>query len=81
MKPSQWWIWRIASRDFTFSKRQLGQLLAVGGLLGFAAILAIDIVNIGREGGVGPAQQAALAVMAAAVLLGVSLLPLGDDPA
>ncbi len=81
MKLSQWWVWRVASRDFTFSKRQLGQALAVGGALGFAAILAIDIVNIGREGGLGPAQQAALAVMAVVALLGVSLLPLGNDPA
>lgn len=68
-------------RDFTFSKRQLGFILLLGGLAGFLAILSIDLLDIGREGGIGPMQQMALLGMAAAALLGLSLIPLGSDPA
>jgi hypothetical protein len=75
-----WW-WRILSADFAFTKRQLGQLLLAGGLLLGAAILAIDILDIGREGGIGPAQRAALLVCGLTALLGLTLIPLGDDPA
>ncbi len=63
------------------TKRQLGLLLLVGGLVGFCAILAVDIVDVGREGGIGPAQTVALIAMALAALVGLSLLPLGDAPA
>jgi hypothetical protein len=67
--------------DFTFTKRQIGFLLLIGGILAFAGIIGIDVLDAGREGGIGPAQQLALVVSAAAVLLGLSLIPLGDDPA
>ncbi|XWX04770.1 hypothetical protein VZO05_04280 [Aggregatilineales bacterium SYSU G02658] len=80
-KFSQGWWWRIFAADFSFSKRQLGQLLLVSGLLLGAAILAIDLIDIGREGGIGPAQRAALIVCGVVALLGLTLIPLGDDPA
>ncbi len=67
--------------DEGISKRQLGVILLVGGVVGFCAILAVDIVDVGREGGIGPAQTWALLAMALATLLGLSLLPLGDAPA
>lgn len=63
------------------SKRQLGMILLVGGIVGFCAILAVDIVDVGREGGIGPAQTLALIAMALAALVGLTLLPLGDAPA
>lgn len=63
------------------SKRQLGMILIAGGIIGFCAILAVDIVDVGREGGIGPAQTLALIAMALAALVGISLLPLGDAPA
>lgn len=66
---------------FTLTKRHLGLILLIGGGLGFAAILGIDILDAGREGGIGPAQQIALGLCAAAALLGLTLLPLGDMPA
>lgn len=65
----------------SLTKRELGWLLLVGGILGFLAILAIDILDAGREGGIGPAQQIALGLMALGALLGLSLIPLGDAPA
>lgn len=74
--------WRdILSQNFTFTKRQLGQIMLVSGVVGFVGILAIDLVGGGREGGIGPAQQAALALAALTALIGASLIPLGDRPA
>lgn len=69
------------SNHFTFTKRQLGWLLLVGGIVVFAGIISIDLLDAGREGGIGPAQQLALAVSAGAALLGLTLIPLGDTPA
>lgn len=74
-------IREILSPDFTFTKRQLGISLLVIGGLSFLGILGLDLVGGGREGGIGPAQQAALVVMAFVALIGLSLIPLGDDPA
>lgn len=63
------------------TKRQLGLLLLIGGIVGFSGIIAIDLIDIGREGGVGPAQQIALGLTAALALIGLTLLPLKDTPA
>lgn len=65
----------------TLTKRHLGLILFAGGILGFAAILSIDIVDAGREGGIGPAQQIALGLCLVAALLGLTLIPLGSRPA
>ncbi|MFN8376652.1 MAG: hypothetical protein U0694_27745 [Anaerolineae bacterium] len=63
------------------SKRHLGWLLLIGGVLAFIGILSIDILDVGREGGIGPAQQMALLASAGMALLGLTLIPLGDRPA
>jgi hypothetical protein len=67
--------------DFTLTKRHIGWLLLLGGAAAFIGILSIDLLDIGREGGIGPAQQMALAVSALAALLGLTLIPLGSTPA
>lgn len=67
--------------DFTLTKRHLGLLLLAGGVIALVAILGIDVLDAGREGGIGPAQRIALAVAAAAALLGLTLIPLGNAPA
>lgn len=67
--------------DFTFTKRQFGIICLLTGSLAFAAILSIDLINAGREGGIGPAQRIALIVSVIIALVGLSLIPLGDDPA
>jgi hypothetical protein len=67
--------------DFTFSKRLLGAVLLGLGLLAAGGIFAIDLLDAGREGGIGPAQQLALVVSIVLALLGATLIPLGNDPA
>ena len=69
------------SAHFTLTKRHLGWLLLLGGIIGFIGIFAIDILDVGRQGGIGPAQQIALGGMVLLVLVGLTLIPLGDQPA
>lgn len=75
------WIFRVFSADFKFTKRQLGQTLLVSGLVLMIAILAVDVLNAGREGGIGPAQCVALMLCGGLSIVGLSLIPLGNDPA
>jgi len=67
--------------DFTFTKRQLGLLMLLAGSIGFAVILGIDLIDAGREGGIGPVQRVALTVMALLAIVGLTLIPAGKDPA
>ena len=55
----------MSEREESISKRQLGIGLAILGAVGFLAILSIDLLDVGREGGIGPAQSLALLLMAA----------------
>lgn len=71
----------MLSNHFTFTKRHLGILFLAGGLLAFAAIIGVDLLDVGREGGIGPAQQLALGASAFLALIGLSLIPLGSTPA
>lgn len=68
-------------RERAITKRQLGIFLALAGAVGFTAILLIDVIDVGREGGIGPAQALALGVMLATAIIGLTLIPLGDAPA
>lgn len=74
-------LWRFMHPEFSFSKRQIGLLLLLIGGAGFLLLLLLDVVGMGREGGFGPAQRAGLGIFAAAALLGLTLIPLGDVPA
>ena len=71
----------MLSNHFTFSKRGLGWLLGISGGLGIIAILGVDVLDIGREGGVGPAQRIAIGLAVVVLLTGLTLIPLGKDPA
>jgi hypothetical protein len=75
------WLALVTSPSFTVSKRLLGAALALAGIAGFIGILLIDVLDVGREGGIGPAQQLALAGCIGMLLVGLSLLPLGNRPA
>ncbi|MDX2140338.1 MAG: hypothetical protein SF123_19790 [Chloroflexota bacterium] len=71
----------MLSNDFTFTKRLLGIVMLVIGIGGFIAILMIDVLDVGREGGIGPSQRIALGAMILVALIGASLIPLGKRPA
>ena len=69
------------SNHFTLTKRHIGWLLLIGGVLAFGAIIGVDLLDVGREGGIGPAQQLGLAASVFIALLGLTLIPLGSAPA
>ena len=69
------------SRDYKVTKRQLGLAFVAIGIAGIAGVLAIDILQVGREGGIGPAQAFALFVLVALLIVGLTLIPMGDAPA
>jgi hypothetical protein len=71
----------MLNNHFTFSKRGLGWLLVISGGLGILGIFGVDILDVGREGGIGPAQQIALGLAVVMVFVGLTLVPLGKDPA
>jgi hypothetical protein len=71
----------MLNKNFTFTKRTLGILCVAIGILGTIAIFAIDIIDVGREGGIGPIQTIGLVLMVGLFVLGITLIPLGDDPA
>jgi hypothetical protein len=64
------------------TKRQLGILAIVLSILMAAGIFLYDAVGLGSEvGGFGPTQKVALLAVAAGFILGLSLIPLGDQQA
>jgi hypothetical protein len=71
----------MLNSHFTLTKRHLGLILLFGGVLGFVAILGIDILDMGREGGIGPAQRLALGLCIFGPAIGLTLIPLGKQPA
>lgn len=63
------------------TKRQLGILFITLGVTAVLALFALDFLRAGQHQGIGPAQRQAMAAAGLAVLVGLTLLPLGDRPA
>lgn len=63
------------------TKRQLGILFIVSGSGAIAGLLLMDVVNAGQHQGIGPAQKQAMLAATLVILVGLTLLPLGDHPA
>ena len=63
------------------TKRQLGLILASGGLLALIGVLAIDVMRAGAFEGIGPVQRMALVGAGLITVVGLSLIPLGNKPA
>lgn len=63
------------------TKRQVGLIFIFLGVGAALAMFAIDIIGAGQFQGIGPAQQRALLAASLVILLGLSLLPLGNRPA
>jgi hypothetical protein len=71
----------VFSNDFTLSKRVLGALMIAAGIAGFVGVLMIEVLDIGRQGGIGPSQRIALGGCVILAIIGATLLPLGKNPA
>ncbi len=67
--------------DPPLTKRQLGLLILLAGVGLAAVIVAVNLFGLGHFNGFGPAKHLALVGAGAAVVFGLSLLPLGDRPA
>jgi hypothetical protein len=63
------------------TKRQLGIAFILLGTAAIIGLFAWDFIGAGKFQGVGPAQRVALAGAGLAILVGLTLLPLGNRPA
>ncbi|MCP4426432.1 MAG: hypothetical protein GY803_18215 [Chloroflexi bacterium] len=63
------------------TKKQLGLSLIALGAIAILALFGIDLVGAGQFQGVGPAQKRALIAAGFVIVVGATLLPLGDAPA
>ena len=63
------------------TKRQLGFGFAAVGLALSVGPFLLDLMRASAYGGIGPMQQLALQIGLGLVVLGVSLIPLGNKPA
>ena len=63
------------------TKRQLGIGFILLGLVAIIATFAVDWLGAGNFQGVGPAQRVALIGAGLVIVVGITLLPLGDRPA
>ncbi len=63
------------------TKRQLGNAFIALGILAITGLFGLDLVRAGQYAGIGPAQKQAMIAAGLMILVGVSLLPLGDRPA
>jgi hypothetical protein len=71
----------IFSDTFTFTKRQIGWLLVIGDIIGALGLLALNFIRHKPVSEIGPAQQLVFVLFAVGLLIGLSLIPLGDAPA
>lgn len=67
------------SPDFTITKRMLGILLIAAGIAGLVGVFAIDAIRSRSD--FGPSQQLGLLASIGMLIVGISLLPLGNRPA
>lgn len=67
-------------RDWVITKRQLGLLLVVVGVVGLVGILGLDLIRGGAQD-FGPTQQLGVVGGVLFIVVGLTLLPLGDKPA
>lgn len=65
--------------NFTLTKRHLGILVIFFGALALISVFLFDAIGLSDpEGGFGPSQKAGIIFGLLIVLIGVSLIPLGD---
>lgn len=69
--------------NFSLTKRHLGILAVIAGLAALIGVLIYDAIGLGNTDvpGFGPSQKAALVVAMITLIIGLTLIPLGDQPA
>lgn len=55
--------------------------LVLAGIVGIAGTIGVDLVGVGQFGGFGPSQQRAVAACVGLIVVGATLIPLGNRPA
>ena len=63
------------------TKRLLGIIFILAGAGAILGSLLMDLLGGGQFSGVGPAQQKAMLAAGVVIIVGITLLPLGDKPA
>ena len=63
------------------TKKQLGIGFILIGLLAIVGSFVVDWLGAGNFQGIGPAQRVVLIGAMLVVIVGLTLLPLGDNPA
>ena len=63
------------------TKRQLGIIIILLTLLGFAGLVGVDLVGAGKWSGFGPLQRIGAGLGGVAILVGIVLILLGKRPA
>jgi hypothetical protein len=63
------------------TKRQLGLTFIGLGVLGVLGLFGIDLIGAGQFNGIGPTQRLGLLAAGVVIVVGLTLLPLGDKPA
>ncbi len=63
------------------TKKQLGFVLIALGMSGMLGMFVMDLAGAGQFQGIGPAQRIAMIGAGFVIIVGLSLLPLGDKPA
>ena len=63
------------------TKKQLGFLFIALGFMAIVGSLGLDLVRAGQYQGIGPAQKQAMMAAGLVIMVGITLLPLGDRPA
>ena len=63
------------------TKKQLGMAFIGLGALGIVGLLGIDLLGAGQFSGIGPTQRLGLLAAGVVILVGLTLLPVGDKPA
>jgi len=63
------------------TKKQLGFTLIGLGICGILGMFVLDFLGAGQFSGIGPAQRLAMLGAGAVIIIGLTLLPLGDKPA
>ena len=63
------------------TKRQLGIGIIALAAIGLIGVFAIDWIGAGKWAGIGPLQQLGIGLGAAATMVGLLLIRLGDRPA